>query len=296
MKIFPAVHYTMGGLWANYERTAAGGLNLGAPVNLETNLAGLYAIGECNYHYHGANRLGANSLLSCIFDGLTVAPGLANRLASLDQTAAELPTTMFEAAVRRAQDIQQQYIDRPTDGANPYQLHLELGETMTRAATVVRRNDQLQEAVDKVDELADKVEHCALSDTGTWSNQNVVFLRALHDMFPLAKTILKGALQRNECRGAHYKPEFAMPPLAAEEPEARRAEAEAWCDRFEENNRQWLKSTIATWDGNQVNLTYEDVDTSLIAPRPRLYGLVGAEVIEEVWKQRQAARETTAAS
>jgi len=223
MKIFPAVHYTMGGLWANYERTAAGGLNLGAPVNLETNIAGLYAIGECNYHYHGANRLGANSLLSCIFDGLTVAPGLANRLASLDQTAAELPTTMFEAAVQREQDIQQQYIDRPADGENPYQLHLELGETMTHAATVVRRNDQLQEAVDKVDELADKVAHCVLSDTGTWSNQNVVFLRALHDMFPLAKTILKGALQRNECRGAHYKPEFAMPPLAAETPEARRA-------------------------------------------------------------------------
>ncbi len=290
MKIFPAVHYTMGGLWANYERTAAGGLNVGSPVNLETNIPGLYAIGECNYHYHGANRLGANSLLSCIFDGLIVAPGLANRLESLDKPASELPAELFDAEVSRQQEIEQQLMNRPADGENPYTLHLELGETMTRAATVVRHNHQLQEAIEKVDELAAKVEHCALSDSGTWSNQNVVFLRALHDMFPLAKTILKGALQRDECRGAHYKPEFAMPSIELDDPAERRAAAEAWCDRFEENNRKWLKSTIATWDGDKANLTYEDVDISLIPPRPRLYGLVGAEVIEEVWKERQAAR------
>ena len=65
-------------------------------------------------------------------------------------------------------------------------------------------------------------------------------------MFPLAKTILKGASLRDECRGAHYKPEFAMPEMTAADPAERRRQAEAWCERFEENNRKWLKTTVAT--------------------------------------------------
>ncbi|MCA9186709.1 MAG: succinate dehydrogenase (quinone) flavoprotein subunit, partial [Planctomycetales bacterium] len=67
MKIFPAVHYSMGGLWADYSVNAEGGLTAGSPKNHVTNVPGIYAIGECDYQYHGANRLGANSLLSCIF-------------------------------------------------------------------------------------------------------------------------------------------------------------------------------------------------------------------------------------
>ena len=72
----------------------------------------------------------------------------------------------------------------------------------------------------------------------------------------------------------------------------RRREAEAWCDRFEQNNEKWLKSTVASWnDDGQPTLEYEDVDTSIIPPRPRLYGLVGAEVIDEVWKERQKKKD-----
>jgi succinate dehydrogenase / fumarate reductase flavoprotein subunit len=106
-------------------------------------------------------------------------------------------------------------------------------------------------------------------------------------MFPVAKLILKGALLRDECRGAHYKPAFSMPGIAATDPVGKRREAEAWCDRFEENTRKWLKSTIARHgaDGHP-QISYEDIDTSLIPPRPRLYGLVGGDVIEEVWKER----------
>ena len=59
MKIFPAVHYSMGGLWCDYERTAEGGLALGSPRNQQTNVPGIFAIGECDYQFHGANRLGA---------------------------------------------------------------------------------------------------------------------------------------------------------------------------------------------------------------------------------------------
>ena len=289
MKIFPAVHYSMGGLWADYERTADGGLQPGSPVNQLTNIPNMYAIGEVDYHYHGGNRLGANSLLSCIFSGLFVAPGLQTLLGSASGgTAAEQPASLYEAACKQHQDRHESLLQSTEGGENPYLLHQELGDVMTTAATVVRRNDQLNEAIEKVNELHERSKRCSLSDTGNWTNQNVVFTKALLDMFPLAKTILKGAFERDECRGAHYKPDFEMPSLTAEDPAERRQQAEQWCDRFAANNEKWLKSTIATWnhETEQPDLTYEEVDTSLIPPRPRLYGLVGAELIEEVWNER----------
>jgi succinate dehydrogenase / fumarate reductase flavoprotein subunit len=283
MKIFPAVHYSMGGLWVDYERSATGGMVEGAPRNQQTSIPGLYAIGECDYQYHGANRLGANSLLSCIFSGLFVAPTLA----AVGGGAAD--GRLFEAAQRREEERHRELLARTAGDENPYGLHQELGGLMTRVATVVRRNDQLEAAYGEVCAMEERWRRCAVSDTGNWTNQNVVFTKALGDMFPVAKLILKGALLRDECRGAHFKPVFSMPGISATDPAGKRREAEAWCDRFEANTRKWLKSTIARCgaDGSP-EISYQDVDTSLIPPRPRLYGLVGADVIEEVWKERQA--------
>jgi succinate dehydrogenase / fumarate reductase flavoprotein subunit len=286
MKIFPAVHYSMGGLWVDYERSPTGGMVEGSLRNQQTSIPGLYAIGECDYQYHGANRLGANSLLSCIFSGLFVAPTLAAAAGG----AAAGDGRLFDAVLRREEERHRELLARTAGDENPYGLHQELGMLMTRVATVVRRNDQLEEAYRDVCAMEERWKRCAVSDTGNWTNQNVVFTKALGDMFPVAKLILKGALLRDECRGAHFKPAFAMPGIAATEPAAQRREAEAWCDRFEANTRKWLKSTIArcTADGTP-EITYQDIDTSLIPPRPRLYGLVGGDVIEEVWKERQAA-------
>ena len=292
MKIFPAVHYTMGGLWVDYQRTAEGGLLPGSPTNQVTNIPGLYAIGECDYQYHGANRLGANSLLSCIFSGLFVAPGVRSWLENSGEGAS---SSLLERAVASERDRHQQLLQRD-GGENPYLIHQQLGDVMTKSATVVRRNDQLDAAMETVDDLHQRAKNCSLSDTGAWSNQNVVFTKALLDMFPLAKCILKGARQRDECRGAHYKPAFSMPSLTAEDPVERRKEAEQWCDRFEANTDKWLKSTIATWvdETDQPELTYEDVDTSIIPPRPRLYGIVGGDVIEKVWNERTAQKQAGA--
>lgn len=291
MKIFPAVHYSMGGLWVDYERTGDGFLQPASPKNQATNIPNLYAIGECDYQYHGANRLGANSLLSCIFSGLFVAPGIETLLGSSKSSAADQPASLYTGAVKQQQERHDELLSRRTGDENPYLIHQQLGDVMTRAATVVRRNDQLSEAYGKVADLEERARKCALSDTGNWTNQNVIFTKALLDMFPLAKTILKGALQRDECRGAHYKPEFSMPSLLAEEPTERRKEAEAWCDRFEENTKKWLKTTLAEYKEDDPQITYEEVDTSIIPPRPRLYGLVGADVIEEVWNERASAAE-----
>ena len=284
MKIFPAVHYSMGGLWVDYEKSETGGLLEGSPRNQQTNISGLYAIGECDYQYHGANRLGANSLLSCIFSGLFCASGV---IAGAKKNTRDETSPDFFAAVKRQEERHQAILSRPAGESNPYDIHRQLGDIMTRTATVVRRNEQLTQAYDEVCQLENVWEHCSLSDTGNWTNQNVVFTKSVGDMFPLAKLILKGALLRDECRGAHYKPDFSMPGIAATEPAEQKAEAERWCDRFEENTRKWLKSTIGGHgdDGHPV-ITYEDIDTTLIPPRPRLYGLVGGEVIEQVWKER----------
>jgi succinate dehydrogenase / fumarate reductase, flavoprotein subunit len=298
MKIFPAVHYSMGGLWVDYERTAEGGLRIGSPRNQQTNIPGLYAIGECDYQYHGANRLGANSLLSCIFSGLIVAPGIETRLKSLTGgSAADQPAGLFEKAVKQHRQRHEALLKRPAGGENPYLIHEELGRVMTRAATVVRHNDELDQAYGEVQKLESAAKRCSLSDTGNWTNQNVLFTKALIDMFPLAKSILKGARQRDECRGAHFKPEFSPPGVDATDPAERRRLAEVWCDNFEVSTRKWLKSTIAVLDSSgEPQLTYEEVDTSLIPPRPRLYGLVGGELIEHVWKERQAAKQAKPAS
>lgn len=285
MKIFPAVHYSMGGLWVDYVKNqTTGGLEAGNPRNQMTSIKGLYALGECDYQYHGANRLGANSLLSCIFSGLFVGPCIENYIKS-HKAASELDSSLFTAAVGAQEKRHQALLDNK-GGENPYLIHQELGDIMTRAATVVRRNDQLKEALDKVGELAKRAQACSLSDSGSWTNQNVIFTKALQDMFPIAKSILKGALMRDECRGAHFKPEFSMPSLKETDPVKRREEAERWCDKFAESSKKFLKSTIATCVDGDPEITYEDVDTSLLPPKPRLYGLVGAEEIEKVWKER----------
>jgi len=297
MKIFPAVHYSMGGLWADYVKSADGGMEAGATRNHMTSIEGLYAIGECDYHYHGANRLGANSLLSCIFTGLFTGSSILHYAQSQSSGAEDVPADVLSGAVKMQQERHDHLLQGNSGSEeNPYLIHQELGDLMTRVATVVRRNDQLTEAIAKVDELHDRAMRVCLADTGSWTNQNVIFAKAVQDMFPLAKALLKGALQRDECRGAHFKPDFQKPSLTATEPAERRAQAEAWCDAFEENNAKYLKSTIATYhnDTRQVELTYEDVDTSQIPPRPRLYGLVGAEVIEEVWNERAAAKKAEA--
>jgi succinate dehydrogenase / fumarate reductase flavoprotein subunit len=290
MKIFPAVHYSMGGLWVDYERTSQGGLVPGSTRNQQTNIPGLFAIGECDYQFHGGNRLGANSLLSCIFSGLFVAPCIENMLSGLKDSAMDEKYGQLLRGQRAVKQLEHDaLLTRDGGGENPYVIHQQLGEVMTKAATVVRENGQMTEAMSKVADLSERVQRCSLSDTGNWTNQNVLFTKSLKDMFPLAKALLKGALARDECRGAHYKPEFEMPGIESNDPAERRRQANAWCDAFEAKNKKWLKSTIATFDkSGEPTLSYEDVDTSLIPPRPRLYGLVGAEVIEEVWKERQS--------
>jgi succinate dehydrogenase / fumarate reductase flavoprotein subunit len=302
MKIFPAVHYSMGGLWVDYEKDpTTGGLALGAPRNQQSNIPRLYVIGEADYQYHGGNRLGANSLLSCIFSGLIVAPSVQTLMSDSPMPAGDVSEALQQQAVAHHQGVFDNLI-KGSGSENPYALHQELGLEMTRACTVVRNNKDLEQCVNLLNTLSDRYKNISLSDTGGWTNQTLSFARSVGDMIDLAKVIAKGALQRDESRGAHYKPATDITAPSSDDPAALRKEAEVWCKAFGKKNDKWLKTTVATYTPEGPEIEYEPVDTSLIPVRPRTYGLKGAEVIEEVWREMQSGNSkskgqaTTAAS
>lgn len=291
MQIFPAVHYSMGGLWVDYERDdRTGGLRVDSPRNQQTNVPGLFAVGECDYQYHGANRLGANALLSCIFAGLLVGRCMRSFLAALPGGSVDkVPTSVFEAEVARHKQEYEQLLARE-GRENAYLIHRELGELMTRNVTVIRHNADLRRTLDKLEKLAERYRHAPVADqSGLWTNQSLSFTRAVGDMILLARVITECALLRDECRGAHYKPEFALPAPTAERPAELRKEAEEWCRRFKEQNDRWLKTTLATYTPDGPRITYEPVDLYSIPPRPRTYGMKGAEIVERVWAERYEA-------
>ncbi|MDC3415703.1 succinate dehydrogenase flavoprotein subunit [Aquibacillus salsiterrae] len=235
MKIFPAVHYSMGGLWVDYDQM--------------TNIPGIFAAGECDYSQHGANRLGANSLLSSIFGGMVAGPNAIKYINGLEKTADDIPQSLFDSKLKEEQDYFEQLMKM--DGEeNAYQIHKELGEWMTDNVTVVRDNAKLLKTDEKIQELLERWENISINDTSRWSNQGVMFTRQLKNMLHLARVITIGAYNRNESRGAHYKPEFP-----------------------ERNDEEWLKTTKAKFDSktNAPSFSYEDVDVSLIKPRKRDY-------------------------
>jgi len=119
MKVFPAVHYSMGGLWVDYERDERGSLKTGSPRNHSTNIPGLYAVGEVDYQYHGANRLGANSLLSCIWGGMATGPAVASYQKNLPRSAFDLPKSIFEKAEKRAQEDYDRILKQNQDRRTP---------------------------------------------------------------------------------------------------------------------------------------------------------------------------------
>ena len=287
MEIFPAVHYSMGGIWTDYTRTADGFIDHQSPRNQMTSIEGLYAAGEADYQYHGANRLGANSLLSCIYTGLMMGPGVVNYIKNQKESATDLPSTLFDQA---QQQWQEKFtgIKQMKGKENPYKLHAELSETMMSNVLIVRDNARLAATVEKIEEYDERWKDVECVDTSDWTNPVPSFVNQLYNMIQLSKVIAKGALLRDEFRGAHYKPEFEIKQPSDFKPESfleytkLKAEGGLKQDSFKpdhleymrlygESNEKWLKSSIATFNGKGPDISYEAVDTSLIQPRPRKY-------------------------
>jgi succinate dehydrogenase / fumarate reductase, flavoprotein subunit len=233
MKIFPGMHYTMGGLWVDF--------------NQATNIPGIYAAGECEYQYHGANRLGANSLVSCIFGGGIAGPNAMKYARGLQQSTDG--ASFFDAEKKRQEAINAELMSS-SGTENPFRLWQELGELMTKDCTVIRYNKNLEGTDSKLREMLERFGNINLSDRSQWANTSVVFTRQLYNMLQLARVIAQGARMRDESRGAHYKPDFP-----------------------ERDDKNWLKTTKAYYaaDTNEPRFEFETVDTSLVPPRARKY-------------------------
>src|SRR5690348_10443433 len=232
MRIFPGVHYSMGGLWVDY--------------NQRTNIPGLLAAGECDFSIHGANRLGANSLVSCVYGGFIAAPAAIEYVKNLERNGAD-GSGIYDRELKLQQEINDGLI-KQSGSENQYVLHQEMGKWMTDNVTVVRYNDKLKATDNKLLELMDRYKHISINDSNLWATMAVPHARHLANMLELARVITLGALNRNESRGAHFKPEFP--------------------DRDDEN---FLKTTIAEYSGEGPVFSYEPVDISLIKPRKRDY-------------------------
>ena len=234
MKIFPGMHYTMGGLWVDF--------------NQSTNIPGIFSAGECEYQYHGANRLGANSLVSCIFGGFTAGP---NAVRYARNQKAPTSSGHFDSERKRQEEINAGLM-QPNGKANenPFRLWRELGELMTKDCTVIRYNKNLQQTDAKLVELIERFRNVNLSDRSMWANTSFVFTRQLYNMLQLSRVIAQGARMRDESRGAHYKPDFP-----------------------ERDDKNWLKTTKAYFapDADEPKFEFEPVDVSLIPPRARKY-------------------------
>ena len=235
MKIFPGMHYTMGGLWVDFTQA--------------TNIPGIFAAGECEYQYHGANRLGANSLVSCIFGGFVAGPNAVNYARNLKAA----PGNGFFDVERKRQEENNATMMKSDGTENPFKLWRELGDLMTKNVTVIRYNKNLQETDAELCRLLERFRHINLSDRTQWANTSVAFARQLYNMLQLGRVIAQGAALRDESRGAHYKPEFP-----------------------ERDDKNWLKTTKATFapDADEPKFEFEPVDVSLIPPRPRRYDAV----------------------
>lgn len=249
MRIYPAVHYTMGGLWVDYETTGNDiALDEMSPRNQQTSIPGLFAAGECEYQYHGANRLGANALLTCLTGGELAALGVQAYLRNLDKGHEDIPVTLADDA-RHLRESEYQNLRVSKGDENPYQLASELSETMWNYCGIWRLQSELEGARTKLDELADRANHCSLLDGGHWTNQAVPFTRTLKHMIEMSKAIVGGAIIRDESRGAHFK-----------------------LDTPERDDDHWLVTTKATYapEGPKFDLT-EKIDVRALSPRPRKY-------------------------
>jgi succinate dehydrogenase / fumarate reductase, flavoprotein subunit len=289
MKVFPAVHYSMGGLWVDYERDARGSLVVGSPRNHSTNIPGLYAVGEVDYQYHGANRLGANSLLSCIWGGMATGPAVASYQKNMARSAFDLPKSIFEKAEKKAQEDYERILKQnqdDKDAENPYLLHQELGDVMLRDCTIERDNATLDKVLEKISELDERVKKVKTPDVSPRVNQGAQFVRHVQNMLVLARVIAQGARNRDESRGAHYKPAFPK-----------------------RNDAEWLRTTLAVHGGvgaikfvrefdynlagQKVHVT-DAVDTSLVAPRERKYEQAGAASAAATGKLSPAEQQKSA--
>ena len=196
MRIYPAVHYTMGGLWVDY--------------NLMSNIPGLFVLGEANFSDHGANRLGASALMQGLSDGYFVLPStIATYLATVK--AGSRPST-DKAEFKEAEENVQGFVRRVTSGngnRTPDSFHKQLGKLMWDYCGMARNKAGLEKAIQLIGDLREeyRTNLKVLGEAGGW-NQSIEKAGRVADFIELGELMCRDALMREESCGGHFREEY----------------------------------------------------------------------------------------
>jgi succinate dehydrogenase / fumarate reductase flavoprotein subunit len=227
MKIYPAAHYTMGGLWVDY--------------HLMSNIPGLFVIGEANFSDHGANRLGASALMQGLADGYFILPQtIGHYFAESDAQPLALDDEAFDAAEQDAT----RRINRllaATGTQTVASFHKQLGDIMWHHCGMSRREQDLRSAIDRIQELRDEFwQSVNVTGTSRDLNQTLEYAGRVADFMEFAELMCRDALAREESCGAHFREEYQNKGEARREDE-RFSHVAAWAycgealpERFEE--------------------------------------------------------------
>jgi succinate dehydrogenase / fumarate reductase, flavoprotein subunit len=196
MRIYPAVHYTMGGLWVDY--------------NLMTTVPGLYATGECNFSDHGANRLGASALMQGLADGYFVLPITIGEFLSKDIRTKAIPTDHpeFEKAEKEVNDRINRLLS--IKGSKPVDhFHKELGKVMWEYCGMARNAEGLQKAKKMVQEIrAEFWKDVRIPGSAGETNPELEKALRVADFLELGELMIDDAFDRNESCGGHFREEY----------------------------------------------------------------------------------------
>jgi succinate dehydrogenase / fumarate reductase flavoprotein subunit len=198
MRIYPASHYTMGGLWVDY--------------NLQSTIPGLYVIGEANFSDHGANRLGASALMQGLADGYFILPyTIGDYLAQTKFPKVDATHTAFQDAIRNVECQVKRLLDiKGTRSVDSF--HRELGKIVWEYCGMSRTSEGLQHAMQRIPELREQFwRDVRVLGEGEDFNQSLEKAGRVADFFELAELMCLDALERNESCGGHFREEYQTP-------------------------------------------------------------------------------------
>ena len=235
MQIYPAPHYTMGGLWVDY--------------NLMSNIPGLFVLGEANFSDHGANRLGASALMQGLADGYFVIPyTIGNYLAGDKPEKIDTSDKAFDQVIEDNEELVSKLLS--TNGSQTVdEIHKKLGRIMWNKVGMARNEKGLNEAIKEISHLRDEFwNDVKVVGTATDVNQNLERAGRLLDYLELGELMAVDALARNESCGGHFREEYQT-----EEGEALRD------DENYSFVSAWEMESMGNWNLNKENLEFEYV-------------------------------------
>jgi len=198
MRMYPAPHYAMGGLWVDY--------------NLESNLRGLFVLGEANFSDHGANRLGASALMQGLADGYFILPyTIANYLAGTKPGAVAIDRGEFKKSRDEVEAFTKRLLSLKGK-RTVHEIHRDLGKLMWDKVGMTRSEASLKEALTRIPELREEFwKNGIVTGTGAELNQELEKAGRLANFLEFAELLTRDALARNESCGAHYRVEYSTP-------------------------------------------------------------------------------------